>query len=120
MSLTRTRLWVAVRVMRYYNSMPLTGAMPVMAPFRDRSNHQFTGGYSLSKKTSLWGLFLIDKVKWVRVKKDAEARENGSRPGRVCGHRPTGAEGAFTAKDRRSCMKWWRHSIVKIMDAPAE
>ena len=57
MSLTRTRLWVAVRVMRYYNSMPLTGAMPVMAPFRDRSNHQFTGGYSLSKKSSLWWAF---------------------------------------------------------------
>ena len=32
MSLTRTRLRVAVCVMRYYNSVPLTGAMPVMAP----------------------------------------------------------------------------------------
>lgn len=31
MSLTRTRLRAAVRVMRYYNSVPLTGAMPVMA-----------------------------------------------------------------------------------------
>ena len=47
MSLTHTRLWVAVRVMRYDNSVPLTGAMPVMAPFRSRSNHQyqFTAGY---------------------------------------------------------------------------
>ena len=72
------------------------------------------------KSPACGGHFLIDKVKWVRVMKDAETRENGSRPGRVCGHRPTGAEGAFTAKDRRSCMKWWRHSIVKIMDAPAE
>lgn len=45
-------------------------------------------------------LFLIDMVEWVRVMKDAGTRENGSRPGRVCGHRPTGAEGAFTAKDR--------------------
>ena len=34
MSLTRTRLRVAVRVMRYYNSAPLTGAMPVMALVR--------------------------------------------------------------------------------------
>ena len=31
MSLTRTRLRAAVRVMGYYNSVPLTGAMPVMA-----------------------------------------------------------------------------------------
>ena len=38
MSLTRTRLRVAVRVMRYYNSVPLTGAMPV-APFRGCVNH---------------------------------------------------------------------------------
>ena len=45
MSLTRTRLRVAVRVMRYYNSVPLTGAMPVMAPVRGCANHQFTGGY---------------------------------------------------------------------------
>ena len=45
MSLTRTRLRVAVRVMGYYNSVSLTGAMPVMAPFRDRSNHQFTAGH---------------------------------------------------------------------------
>ena len=45
MSLIRTCLWVAVRVMRYYNSVPLTGAMPVMAPFRGCANHQFTGGY---------------------------------------------------------------------------
>ena len=45
MSLTRTRLRVAVRVMRYYNSVPLTGAMPVMAPVRGRANHQFTDGY---------------------------------------------------------------------------
>ena len=42
MSLTRTRLRVAVRVMGYYNSVPLTGAMPVMAPVRGRANHQFT------------------------------------------------------------------------------
>ena len=39
MSLTRTRLRVAVRVMGYYNSVPLTGAMPVMAPFRGCANH---------------------------------------------------------------------------------
>ena len=44
MSLTRTRLRVAVCVMRYYNSVPLTGAMPVMVPVRGRANHQFTGG----------------------------------------------------------------------------
>ena len=29
---------VAVRVMRYYNSVPLTGAMRVMAPFRGCAN----------------------------------------------------------------------------------
>ena len=45
MSLTRTRLRVAVRVMRYYNSVPLTEAMPVMAPVRGRANHQFTAGH---------------------------------------------------------------------------
>ena len=45
MSLTRTRLRVAVGVMGYYNSVPLTGAMPVMAPVRGRSNHQFTAGH---------------------------------------------------------------------------
>ena len=39
MSLTRTRLRVAVRVMGYYNSVPFTGAMPVMAPFRGCANH---------------------------------------------------------------------------------
>ncbi len=39
MSLIHTRLRVAVRVIRYYNSVPLTGAMPVMAPFRGKSNH---------------------------------------------------------------------------------
>ena len=33
------RLRVAVRVMRYYNSVPLTGAMPVMPPFRGCANH---------------------------------------------------------------------------------
>ena len=38
-SLTHTRLRVAVRVMGYYNSVPLTGAMPVMPPFRGRANH---------------------------------------------------------------------------------
>ena len=45
MSLTRTCLRVAVCVMRYYNSVLLTGAMPVMVPVRGRANHQFTGGY---------------------------------------------------------------------------
>ena len=45
MSLTHTRLQVAVRVMRYYNSVPLTGTMPVMAPYRGCANHQFTSGY---------------------------------------------------------------------------
>ena len=49
MSLTRIRLRVAVRVMRYYNSVPLTGAMPVMAPFRGGSNHQFTAGRDFIK-----------------------------------------------------------------------
>ena len=39
MSLTRTRLRVAVRVMRYYNSVPLKGVMPVMAPFMGCVNH---------------------------------------------------------------------------------
>ena len=53
MSLTHTRLRMAVRVMGYYNSVPLTGAMPVMAPFRDRSNHQFTGGYALPPAAKL-------------------------------------------------------------------
>ena len=38
-SLPHTRLRVAVRVMGYYNSVPLTGAMPVMPPFRGRANH---------------------------------------------------------------------------------
>ena len=50
-SLTCTRLRVAVRVMRYYNSVPLTGAMPVMAPVRGCANHQFTGGYDCLSKT---------------------------------------------------------------------
>ena len=45
MSLTRTRLRVAVLVMGYYNSVLLTGAMPVIAPFRGRANHQFTAGH---------------------------------------------------------------------------
>ncbi len=48
MSLTRTRLRVAVRVMRYYNSVPLTEAITGIAPFRGRANHQFTGGYDLT------------------------------------------------------------------------
>ena len=48
MSLTRTRLRVAVRVMQYYNSVPLTGAMPVRVPFRGMANHQFTGGHDCS------------------------------------------------------------------------
>ena len=39
MSLTGTHLRVAVRVMGDYNSVPLTGAMPVMPPFRGRANH---------------------------------------------------------------------------------
>ena len=34
MSLTHTCLRVAVRVIQYYNSVPLAGAMPVMAPVR--------------------------------------------------------------------------------------
>ena len=34
MSLTRTRLRVAVLVMRYYNSVPLTGAITGIAPVR--------------------------------------------------------------------------------------
>ena len=56
MSLTRTRLRVAVRVMRYYNSVPLTGAMPVMVPVRGRANHQFTGGYDyrLKRRSFFW------------------------------------------------------------------
>ncbi len=37
MSLTRTRLRVAVRVMGYYNSVPFTEAMPVIAPVRGRT-----------------------------------------------------------------------------------
>ena len=44
MSLTRTRLRVAVRVMGYYNSVPLTEAMPVMAPVRGRANHHYDYG----------------------------------------------------------------------------
>ena len=39
MSLTHTHLRVTVCVVRYYNSVPLTGAMPVMAPFRGCTNH---------------------------------------------------------------------------------
>ena len=39
MSLAHTRLRVAVRVMGYYNSVPLTGAMPVRVPFRGCANH---------------------------------------------------------------------------------
>lgn len=41
-------------------------------------------------------------VEWARVMKDAGTRENGSRSSRVRSHRPTGAEGAFAAKDRCS------------------
>ena len=48
------------------------------------------------------GFFCIDMVEWARVMKDAGTRENGSRSSRVRSHRPTGAEGAFTAKDRCS------------------
>ena len=39
MSLTHTRLQVAVRVMGYYNSVPLTGTMPVMGLYRGCANH---------------------------------------------------------------------------------
>ena len=60
MSLTRTRLRVAVRVMGYYNSVPLTGAMPVMAPFRDRSNHQFTAGHDSERGLKPFGLTLFE------------------------------------------------------------
>ena len=52
MSLTLTRLRVAVRVMRYYNSVPLTGAMPVRVPFRGMANHQFTAGHDCSVRGS--------------------------------------------------------------------
>ena len=50
MSLTRTRLRVAVRVMGYYNSVPLTGAKPVMAPYRGCANHQFTAGHDFEER----------------------------------------------------------------------
>ncbi len=60
MSLTRTRLRVAVCVMGYYNSVPLTGAMPVMAPFRDRSNHQFTAGHDSERGLKPFGLTLFE------------------------------------------------------------
>ena len=50
MSLTRTRLRAAVRVMRYYNSVPLTGAKPVMAPYRGCANHQFTAGHDFEER----------------------------------------------------------------------
>ena len=43
MSLTHTRLRVAVRVMQYYNSVPLTEAITGIAPFRGRENHPFYG-----------------------------------------------------------------------------
>ena len=52
MSLTRTRLRVAVRVMGYYNSVPLKVAMPVMAPYRGCANHQFTAGHDCSVRGS--------------------------------------------------------------------
>ena len=52
MSLTRTRLQVAVRVMQYYNSVPITGAMPVMTPVMGRSNHRFTCGHDCLSKTT--------------------------------------------------------------------
>ena len=48
------------------------------------------------------GLFLLDMVEWTRVMQDTGTRENGSRSGRVRSYRPTGAEGAFAAKDRCS------------------
>ena len=60
MSLTLTRLRVAVRVMRYYNSVPFTGAMPVMPPFRDRSNHQFTAGHDSERGLKPFGLTLFE------------------------------------------------------------
>ena len=50
MSLTHTRLRVAVRVMGYYNSVPLTGAKPVMAPYRGCANHQFTAGHDFEER----------------------------------------------------------------------
>ena len=50
MSLTRIRLRVAVRVMQYDNSVPLTGAIPVIASFRGRANHQFTDGHDHENK----------------------------------------------------------------------
>jgi len=39
MSLTHTRLRVAVRVMGYYNSVPLSGVQPVIGPYRACANH---------------------------------------------------------------------------------
>ena len=60
MSLTHTRLRVTVCVVRYYNSVPLTGAMPVMAPFRDRSNHQFTAGHDSERGLKPFGLTLFE------------------------------------------------------------
>ena len=60
MSLTRTRLRVAVRVMGYYNSVPLAGAMPVMAPVRGRSNHQFTAGHDSERGLKPFGLTLFE------------------------------------------------------------
>ena len=54
MSLTRTRLRAAVRVMGYYNSVPLTGAKPVMAPYRGCANHQFTSGYDYGLHCNSW------------------------------------------------------------------
>ena len=60
MSLTRTRLRVAVRVMGYYNSVPLAGDMPVMAPVRGRSNHQFTAGHDSERGLKPFGLTLFE------------------------------------------------------------
>lgn len=56
MSLTHTRLRVAVRVMRYYNLVSLTGAITGIAPFRDRSNHQFTAGHDSERGLKPFGL----------------------------------------------------------------
>ena len=57
---------------------------------------------SVEKERLELGFFCIDMVEWARVMKDAGTRENGSRSSRVRSHRPTGAEGAFAAKDRCS------------------
>ena len=69
---------------------------------KKRQTHSGTAASVCRKSPAGAGLFLIDMVEWARVMKDAGTRENGSRSGRVRSHRPTGAEGAFAAKDRCS------------------